>query len=61
MKTSYFLYHVKVLYRYYPEVLITSPAIGRHGKALRRQQQRRNLESSLQPEKGTHLPLSQSQ
>ncbi|RVW94343.1 Protein RRNAD1 [Vitis vinifera] len=35
MKTSYFLYHVKVLYRYYPEVLITSPAIGRQGKALR--------------------------
>ncbi|XP_059591662.1 uncharacterized protein LOC100262853 isoform X2 [Vitis vinifera] len=41
----------QVLYRYYPEVLITSPAIGRQGKALRRQQQRRNLESSLQPEK----------
>ncbi|KAL6314831.1 hypothetical protein AAG906_029046 [Vitis piasezkii] len=40
-----------VLYRYYPDVLITSPAIGRQGKALRRQQQRRNLESSLHPEK----------
>ncbi|GAB4846723.1 hypothetical protein Ancab_025731 [Ancistrocladus abbreviatus] len=30
----------EVLHRYYPEVLSTSPSIGRQGKALRRQEQR---------------------
>ncbi|XP_057486426.1 uncharacterized protein LOC130772545 isoform X6 [Actinidia eriantha] len=37
-----------VLFRYYPEIMITSPTIGRRGKALRRQQNRRILESPLQ-------------
>ncbi|XP_052178307.1 uncharacterized protein LOC127792047 isoform X3 [Diospyros lotus] len=41
---------LKVLLRYYPEILITSPAIGRQGKALRRRQNRRTLESYLQHE-----------
>ncbi|XP_073058830.1 LOW QUALITY PROTEIN: uncharacterized protein [Primulina eburnea] len=34
-----------VLLRYYPEIIIQSPAIGRQGKALRRQHHRRILES----------------
>ena len=34
------LFVLKVLRRYYPEVVITSPSIGRQGKALRRQQRR---------------------
>lgn len=34
-----------VLTKYYPQVMVTSPSIGRQGKALRRQQQRRILES----------------
>ncbi|KAL6567648.1 hypothetical protein OROGR_001316 [Orobanche gracilis] len=33
-----------VLFQYYPEVIIRSPAIGRQGKALRRQHRRRILE-----------------
>lgn len=37
----------KVLCKYYPEVIVTSPSVGRQGKALRRQQQRRILESRL--------------
>ncbi|KAJ4726569.1 methyltransferase-like protein 25 isoform X2 [Melia azedarach] len=36
-----------VLYKYYPEVITRSPSVGRQGKALRRQQQRRILESQL--------------
>ncbi|KAJ6835908.1 protein RRNAD1 isoform X1 [Iris pallida] len=36
-----------VLYKYFPEVLILSPSIGRQGKALRRQQCRRAIESQL--------------
>ncbi|KAL1823029.1 uncharacterized protein LOC108214147 isoform X2 [Daucus carota subsp. sativus] len=36
-----------VLFQYYPKILATSPAIGRQGKALRRQQNRRTLESGL--------------
>ncbi|KAJ4975931.1 hypothetical protein NE237_001037 [Protea cynaroides] len=39
-----------VLCRYYPEVWKRSPSIGRQGKALRRQQQRRILESNLHVE-----------
>ncbi|XP_010537773.1 PREDICTED: methyltransferase-like protein 25 isoform X2 [Tarenaya hassleriana] len=34
-----------VLSKYYPEVMATSPSIGRQGKTLRRQQQRKVLES----------------
>ncbi|KAJ8899169.1 hypothetical protein K2173_011956 [Erythroxylum novogranatense] len=36
-----------VLLKYYPELIRTSPSIGRQGKALRRQQQRNILKSSL--------------
>ncbi|OMO65835.1 hypothetical protein CCACVL1_21376 [Corchorus capsularis] len=36
-----------ILHRYYPEVITTSPSIGRQGKALRRKQQRRIMESEL--------------
>ncbi|KAL3503718.1 hypothetical protein ACH5RR_038167 [Cinchona calisaya] len=36
-----------VLSQYYPELLMTSPSIGRQGKALRRQQHQRILESNL--------------
>ncbi|OWM88532.1 hypothetical protein CDL15_Pgr002299 [Punica granatum] len=39
-----------VLLSHYPEVMVTSPSIGRQGKAMRRQQQRRILESSLNQE-----------
>lgn len=39
-----------VLCKYYPEVIVTSPSVGRQGKALRRQQQRRILESRLRIE-----------
>ncbi|KAL1224197.1 hypothetical protein V5N11_031333 [Cardamine amara subsp. amara] len=35
-----------VLSKHYPEVLATSPSIGRQGKAFRRQQQRKSLETS---------------
>ncbi|CAI9755063.1 unnamed protein product [Fraxinus pennsylvanica] len=35
-----------VLFQHYPEIIIRSPAIGRQGKALRRQHHRRTLESS---------------
>ncbi|KAI8553128.1 hypothetical protein RHMOL_Rhmol06G0320300 [Rhododendron molle] len=41
---------LKVLFRYYPEILTTSPTIGRQGKAFRRQQNQRILESHLQHE-----------
>ena len=43
---------LKVLCKYYPEVMITSPCIGRHGKALRRRQQRK-VESPLH-----HKPIT---
>ncbi|KAJ0963250.1 hypothetical protein J5N97_028372 [Dioscorea zingiberensis] len=36
-----------ILVKYYPETLKLSPSIGRQGKALRRQQLRRNLESQF--------------
>ncbi|KAK7243942.1 hypothetical protein RIF29_38756 [Crotalaria pallida] len=36
-----------VLYKYFPEVLMSTPSIGRKGKALRRRQQRRSAESQL--------------
>lgn len=42
-----------VLCKYYPEVIVTSPSVGRQGKALRRQQQRRILESRLHIEDHT--------
>ncbi|KAK9275404.1 hypothetical protein L1049_022668 [Liquidambar formosana] len=48
-----------VLYKYYPEVLITSPSIGRQGKTLRRQQQRRMLESSLHDKDSICTSLAQ--
>ncbi|KAI9187539.1 hypothetical protein LWI28_029222 [Acer negundo] len=41
-----------VLCEYYPEAIITSPSVGRQGKALRRQQQRRIL--------GLHLHCEES-
>lgn len=37
---------LKVLCKYYPEVTITNPSIGRQGKGLRRRQQRK-VESPL--------------
>jgi hypothetical protein len=43
---------LKVLCKYYPEVMITSPCIGRQGKALRRRQQRK-VESRLH-----HKPIA---
>jgi len=36
---------LKVLSKYYPEVAISTPSIGRKGKALRRRNQRRSAES----------------
>ncbi|XP_060187226.1 uncharacterized protein LOC132616674 isoform X1 [Lycium barbarum] len=36
-----------VLFRHYPNILLQSPTIGRQGKALRRQQNQRILESNL--------------
>ncbi|KAK6270362.1 hypothetical protein POUND7_007467 [Theobroma cacao] len=47
-------YLVKVLHKYYPEVVIASPSIGRQGKALRRKQQRRRMESELHDEESTY-------
>ncbi|KAK1393146.1 methyltransferase-like protein 25 [Heracleum sosnowskyi] len=44
-----------VLLQYYPEILVTSPAVGRQGKALRRQQNRRALDSE------TEVTLSEKQ
>ncbi|WRX28229.1 Methyltransferase domain - like 4 [Theobroma cacao] len=44
-----------VLHKYYPEVVIASPSIGRQGKALRRKQQRRRMESELHDEESTYL------
>uniref|UniRef100_A0A5B7C019 Uncharacterized protein n=1 Tax=Davidia involucrata TaxID=16924 RepID=A0A5B7C019_DAVIN len=52
---------LKVLFRYYPEILITSPAIGRQGKALRRQHHQRILESTLHHEESAHSSPSLSQ
>lgn len=37
---------LKVLFRYYPEIIFKNPAIGRQGKAMRRQHNRRILESN---------------
>lgn len=50
---------LKVLFRYYPEILTTSPTIGRQGKAFRRQQNQRILESHMQHE-NTGCPNSLS-
>ncbi|XP_022717506.1 protein RRNAD1 isoform X2 [Durio zibethinus] len=49
-----------VLHKYFPEVIITSPSIGRQGKALRRKQQRRIMESELHDEESTYSSLPQS-
>ncbi|KAJ0045523.1 hypothetical protein Pint_04977 [Pistacia integerrima] len=48
-----------VLSRYYMEVIVTSPSVGRQGKALRRQQQRRILESRSQCEENSCPSFSQ--
>lgn len=50
-----------VLYQYYPDTLTKSPTVGRQGKALRRQQHRRILESNLSYENhgGFSATLSQ--
>ncbi|XP_062011937.1 uncharacterized protein LOC133728547 isoform X1 [Rosa rugosa] len=47
-----------VLSLYYPEVVITSPSIGRQGKALRRQQ-RRGIPDSANPKESTCSTLPQ--
>ncbi|TYI16744.1 hypothetical protein ES332_A08G274900v1 [Gossypium tomentosum] len=47
-----------VLHKYFPEVG-TSPSIGRQGKALRRKQQRKIIESELQAEESTYSDLPQ--
>lgn len=52
---------LKVLLQYYPEILVTSPAVGRQGKALRRQQNRRALDSGLHVEGTLYNSLSISQ
>ncbi|KAF2286211.1 hypothetical protein GH714_011754 [Hevea brasiliensis] len=49
-----------VLCKYYPEIIKTSPSIGRQGKALRRQQQRRALHSALHNIENKHSTLPQS-
>jgi hypothetical protein len=38
---------LKVLSKYYPEVAMSTPSIGRKGKALRRRNQRRYAKSEL--------------
>lgn len=43
---KYILY-LKVLSKYYPEIVMSTPSIGRKGKALRRRHQRRSAESQL--------------
>ncbi|XVE52851.1 hypothetical protein DITRI_Ditri02bG0157500 [Diplodiscus trichospermus] len=43
-----------VLHKYFPEVVITSPSIGRQGKALRRKQQRRIMEPELHDDESTY-------
>ncbi|XP_044473958.1 protein RRNAD1 isoform X2 [Mangifera indica] len=48
-----------VLSRSYTEVIKTSPSVGRQGKALRRQQQRRILESCLQCEQSSRPSFNQ--
>ncbi|KAL5977342.1 hypothetical protein ACLOJK_021688 [Asimina triloba] len=45
-----------VLDKYYPEVVLTSPSIGRQGKAFRRQQLRRGLHPQLHEEKNKRSP-----
>lgn len=52
---------LKVLFQYYPEILVTNPAVGRQGKALRRQQNRRALDSDLHVKGTLDYPLSVSQ
>ncbi|XVF79451.1 hypothetical protein PTKIN_Ptkin14bG0224100 [Pterospermum kingtungense] len=48
-----------VLHKYFPEVIISSPAIGRQGKALRRKQQRRIMKSEQNDEESAHSSLPQ--
>lgn len=48
-----------VLHKYFPEVIISSPSIGRQGKALRRKQQRRLMKSEQHDEESTHSSLPQ--
>uniref|UniRef100_A0A2C9W5N6 Methyltransferase domain-containing protein n=1 Tax=Manihot esculenta TaxID=3983 RepID=A0A2C9W5N6_MANES len=49
-----------VLCKYYPELVKTSPSIGRQGKALRRQQQRRAFHSAVHNGENKHSTLPQS-
>lgn len=58
---SDFVFLLKVLWSHYPEVMITCPSIGRQGKAMRRQQQRRILESSLNKKSSKESSLGQNQ
>ncbi|KAB5547946.1 hypothetical protein DKX38_011352 [Salix brachista] len=48
-----------VLCKYYPEIITSSPSIGRQGKVLRRQQQRRILQSSINCE-GKHSSMPET-
>ncbi|KAJ4851603.1 hypothetical protein Tsubulata_012435 [Turnera subulata] len=48
----------QVLYKYYPKVATNTPSIGRQGKALRRQHQRKVLELSLNREESECSSLS---
>jgi len=50
---------VKVLDKYYPETITSSPSIGRQGKALRRRQLRRSIESQMGTG-GKDIPVSNS-
>ncbi|XP_071907674.1 uncharacterized protein [Coffea arabica] len=50
----------KVLSQYYPKLLMESPSIGRQGKALRRQQHQKILESNLSYEEPKFFSASSS-
>lgn len=50
---------LKVLSKYYPKVAMSTPSIGRKGKALRRQNQRRYIESELHV-KGSACQMKQN-
>ncbi|CAK7355494.1 unnamed protein product [Dovyalis caffra] len=49
-----------VLCKYYPEIITSSPSIGRQGKALRRQRQRRILQCSINCEESKHLSMPET-
>ncbi|KAH8503114.1 hypothetical protein H0E87_014428 [Populus deltoides] len=49
-----------VLCKYYPEIIKSSPSIGRQGKALRRQQQRRILQSSINCDERKHSSMPET-